>query len=78
MMAELKDVDWTDWPSLVAVISTIVMMLLTYSITTGLALGMVFYCVAMIGARRHKEVSAVIYVMAVIFVLYLLMCAWTY
>ena len=39
---------------------------------------MVFYCVAMIGARRHKEVIAVIYVMAVIFVLYLLMCAWTY
>ena len=78
MMAELKDVDWSDWPSLVAVISTMVMMLLTYSITTGLAIGMIFYCVAMIGARRHKEVSAVIYAMAVIFVLYLLMCAWTY
>ena len=78
MMAELKDVDWSDWPSLVAVISNMVMMLLTSSITKGLAIGMVFYCVAMIGARRHKEVSAVIYAMAVIFVLYLLMCAWTY
>lgn len=78
MMAELKDVDWSDWPSLVAVMSTVVMMILTYSITTGLAIGIIFYCVAMIGARRHKEVSVVIYALAVIFVLYLMAYAWTY
>ena len=78
MMSELRDVDWSDGPSLVAVVMTVLMMILTYSITTGLAFGLIFYCVAMIGARRYREVSPVLYVMAVIFLLYLVMCAVAY
>ena len=48
------------------------MMILTYSITDGIVFGVIFYCICMIGARRAREVSPVMYILAVIFILYLI------
>lgn len=71
MITQLKGVKWDDWPVAVAVMATVVIMILTYSITDGIVFGILFYCVCMIGARRWREVSPVIYGLAVLFVLYL-------
>ena len=72
MAMELKHVDWDDMPLVMGVITTILMMVLTYSITDGIALGVVIYCIGMIGSRRAKEVSPIMYGLAVIFAIYLL------
>lgn len=72
MMTQLKGVEWDDWPVAVAVLGTVIMMILTYSITDGIVFGIMFYCVAMVGARRWREVSSVIYGLAVISALYLI------
>ena len=72
MMTQLKGVEWDDWPVAVAVLGTVIMMILTYSITDGIVFGIMFYCVAMVGARRWREVSPVIYGLAVISALYLI------
>lgn len=71
MITQLKGVKWDDWPVAVAVLGTVIMMILTYSITDGIVFGIVFYCVCMLGAGRWKEVSPVLYVLTVISLLYL-------
>ena len=71
MITQLKGVKWDDWPVAVAVLGTIIMMILTYSITDGIVFGIIFYSVCMIGAKRWKEVSPIIYALAVISILYL-------
>lgn len=71
MITQLKGVTWDDWPTAVAVMSTVIIMILTYSITDGIVFGILFYCVCMLGARRWREVSPIIYGLAVLFVLYL-------
>ncbi len=71
MITQLKGVKWDDWPLALAVLGTIVLMVLTYSITDGIVFGVIFYCVAMLGAGRWKEVSPIIYGLALICVLYL-------
>ena len=71
MITQLKGVKWDDWPLALAVLGTIVLMVLTYSITDGIVFGVIFYCIAMLGAGRCKEVSPIIYGLALICVLYL-------
>ncbi|MDO5861536.1 MAG: NCS2 family permease [Thermoplasmata archaeon] len=70
MASELKGTDWSDLPTAMTVVSMILMMVLTYSITTGIAFGVILYCVAMVGAGRTRQVSPVLYVLAVIFLAY--------
>ena len=72
MITQLKGVKWDDWPVSVAVLATIIMMILTYSITDGIVFGIIFYSVCMISANRWKEVSPIIYALAVISLLYLI------
>lgn len=71
MITQLKGVKWDDWALAVAVLGTVIMMVLTYSITDGIVFGILFYCVAMVGSRRWREVSPIIYGLAVISVLYI-------
>ena len=71
MITQLKGVTWDDWSTAVAVMATVIIMILTYSITDGIVFGILFYCVCMLGARRWREVSPIIYGLAVLFVLYL-------
>lgn len=73
MITELRGMDWDDVPLTIAVMLTIMMMLLTYSITNGIAFGIIAYCVAMVGARRRSELNSAMYAMAIISVLYYVM-----
>lgn len=73
MITELRGVDWDDVPLTAAILLTILMMLLTYSITNGITFGIIIYCVSMIGARRGSELNPVMYAMAGISVLYFVM-----
>ncbi len=71
MMTQLKGVDWSDWPVTVSVLGSVLMMVLTFSITDGIVFAVIFYCVCMVGSRRWREVSPVLYALAVISLLYL-------
>ncbi len=75
MVSDLKNADWEDLPTSLTIITTILMMLLSYSITTGIAFGVVLYCVSMIGFGRGREVSPVLYGLAVLMVVYLIVFA---
>jgi adenine/guanine/hypoxanthine permease len=71
MMASLKEIDWGKFEVAAPAFLTVLMMPLTYSIATGIAIGFILYPVTMVAKGRSKEVHPVMYVLLVIFVCYL-------
>ena len=71
MIMQLKDVQWDSLVVAASVFMTIIMMVLTYSISLGIAWGFVTYTVATIATGKYKELSWGIWVLAIVFFLYL-------
>lgn len=71
MAQALKNVHWEQFEIAAPAFITLVGMPLTYSIADGIALGFITYPITMIAARRGKEVSAMMYALAVVFVIFL-------
>ncbi|MFJ7732810.1 NCS2 family permease [Lysinibacillus sp. NPDC097231] len=71
MVASLGQIAWNRFEIAVPSFLTMVMMPLTYSIATGIAVGFIFYPLTMIIKGKAKEVNPIMYVFAVIFLLYL-------
>ena len=71
MIMQLKDVQWDSLVVAASVFMTIIMMVLTYSISLGIAWGFVTYTVATIATGKYKELSWGIWILAIIFFLYL-------
>lgn len=69
MVGQLKEIDWTDKAIVIPAFLTIVMMMLTFSIATGISVGFIFYPIVMIAQGRAKEVNKVMYVLSVLFVI---------
>lgn len=69
MVGQLKEIDWSDKAIVIPAFLTIIMMVLTFSISTGIAVGFVFYPVVKLAQGKGKEVNIVMYVLAVLFVL---------
>lgn len=70
MSTALKDIEWNKFEIAVPAFLTIIMMPLTYSIATGIAIGFVFYPITMVMKGKAKEIHPIIYGMFVIFILY--------
>ncbi|RKQ34592.1 NCS2 family permease [Oceanobacillus halophilus] len=71
MMAnQLKNVEWDQFEIAVPAFFTVLMMPLTNSIATGIAVGFIFYPITMIVKGRAKEINPIMYGLFVIFVLY--------
>ncbi len=70
MVASLGDIEWRKFEVAVPAFLTIIMMPLTYSIATGIAIGFIFYPITMIIAKRQKEIHPIMYGMFVIFLAY--------
>lgn len=70
MAQQLKGIDWEDFVFGTAGFITIVAMILTYSISNGIAFGFIAYTVAMIASGKAKEIHVTVWVLMVIFVIY--------
>ena len=68
MAGNLKNIHWEKFEVAFPSFLIVVGMPLTYSISDGLALGMIAYPITMIAARRHKEVSIMMYILFFIFI----------
>ena len=71
MIGQLKDVEWDNIVVASSVFMTIVMMILTYSISLGIAWGFVIYAVASIASGKAKELGWAIWLMVIVFLIYL-------
>jgi AGZA family xanthine/uracil permease-like MFS transporter len=71
MMARgLKDIDWDRMEIAIPAFVTVVAMPLTYSIATGIALGLLLYPILMLVRGKGREVHPIMYGLAVAFLLF--------
>jgi AGZA family xanthine/uracil permease-like MFS transporter len=70
MAGNMKLIEWDDLAIAIPAFVTILGMILAYSISTGLALGFIFYVITMVAGNRMKEISPVMWVLALVFVLH--------
>jgi AGZA family xanthine/uracil permease-like MFS transporter len=69
MTSSLARVKWDDLTEAVPAFVTAVMMPFSFSITEGIALGFISYCVMKLGTGRWREISPCVIVVALLFVL---------
>jgi len=72
MASQLKEIEWKDSVAATTTFIVIIMMILAYSISEGIAFGFIFYVILMLASRRGKEVDPTMYVLAGLFVVYYL------
>jgi AGZA family xanthine/uracil permease-like MFS transporter len=70
MATQLKEIDWHDNAVAIPAFLTIISMPLAYSISTGIALGFVFYPLTLLLSKRHKEVNLIMYILSIVFIIY--------
>jgi AGZA family xanthine/uracil permease-like MFS transporter len=68
-MNNLKEINWNDLAVAFTAFVTVLFMILTYSITSGLGLGLLLYIMMMIGSRRAHQVNPVLYWIGVFFLI---------
>ncbi len=68
-MNNLKEINWNDLVVAFTAFVTVLFMILTYSITSGLGLGLLLYIMMMIGSRRAHQVNPVLYWIGVFFLI---------
>ncbi|MFG2913999.1 NCS2 family permease [Kitasatospora sp. NPDC048298] len=71
----IKEIDWADYTIAIPAFVTIVMMPFTYSITNGIGMGFIVFCVMRLAAGRGRGVPVPMYVVAAVFAFYYLMPA---
>lgn len=69
MMSPIKEIDLDDFTEAIPAFLTIIMMPLAYSIAEGIVFGMVSYVLLKTLTGKWKDVSPVMYILAVLFVL---------
>lgn len=70
MAQQLKEIEWDNMIYATAGFITVIMMILTYSISNGIAFGFIAYAIAMTAAGKAKEVHITVWVLMVIFLIY--------
>ena len=68
MFGNLKEIDWKDNITVITTFLIVVLMILTYSVSDGLGIGLISYCVMMLTSKRAKEVPIIIYGVAIFFI----------
>ncbi|MBB5183378.1 NCS2 family permease [Catenisphaera adipataccumulans] len=70
MAQQLGGIDWDNMVYATAGFITIIFMILSYSISNGIAFGFIAFTIAMIADGRSKEIHPTVWVLLVIFVIY--------
>ncbi|MBR2254255.1 MAG: NCS2 family permease [Candidatus Methanomethylophilaceae archaeon] len=70
MFSSIKDVDSNDPVTMTTVFTTVIMMVLSGSITDGIAFGILIYIVGMAFTGRARELSKMVVVLGAVFVAY--------
>ncbi len=68
MASSLKEIKWDDFSEAAPAFLTAIMMPLTFSIATGIAIGFIVYPLAKLFAGEGKKVHPIVYILGVLFV----------
>lgn len=70
MAMEMSKINWKRLEVVIPSFVTIIMMPLTFSVATGIALGFILYPLALLAQKRFQEVHPIMYVLALLFTSY--------
>jgi AGZA family xanthine/uracil permease-like MFS transporter len=71
----IRDIDWSDFTIAIPAFLTMLLMPFTYSITNGIGIGFLAFCLLRLAAGRGREVPVALYAVAAVFSFYYLMPA---
>ena len=69
MMTPIKNLDFDEYTESIPAFFTLIMMPLTFSIAEGIVFGMLAYVILKLLSGKHKDISVISYVLAVLFIL---------
>ena len=75
MVGQLKDIDWADKAIVIPAFLTIIFMLLSFSIATGIAIGFIFYPIVKIAQGKAKDVNLTMYILSLLFLAFFIINA---
>ncbi|SFF42973.1 putative MFS transporter, AGZA family, xanthine/uracil permease [Actinacidiphila alni] len=75
LAGSVREIDWSDFTIAVPAFLTMVMMPFTYSITNGIGIGFLSFCLLRLAAGRGREVPVALYAVSAVFAFYYLMPA---
>ena len=68
MFGNLKEIEWKDTIIVITTFLIVILMILTYSVSDGLGIGLIAYCIMMLVSKRGKEIPVIIYGVAIFFI----------
>ncbi len=71
MFVQITDIEWDNLAIVAAVFMTIIMMVLSYSISLGIAFGFITYTIVAIATGKYKELNPLVWILFIIFLIYL-------
>lgn len=71
MIVQLKNIEWDNLIVASSTFMTIIMMLLTYSISLGIAWGFLVYAITSLATNNTDDINWITWIMVIIFVLYI-------
>ena len=75
MLENIGKIDWKDLMIAVPAFFVVIMMPLSYSITTGIEFGFIFYALVNLYTGNAKKVSPIIYIFSILFIIKYIMMA---
>lgn len=70
MAQQLGGIDWNDFVSASSAFMTVIVMILAYSISDGIAVGFITFVIAAVAAKRAKEIDPIIWVLLPVFIVH--------
>jgi AGZA family xanthine/uracil permease-like MFS transporter len=75
LAGSIRDIDWSDFTIAIPAFLTMLLMPFTYSITNGIGIGFLAFCLLRLAAGRGREVPVALYAVSAVFAFYYLMPA---
>lgn len=75
MVAAFADIDWHNFEEVLPVFFTIIFMVVTYSITNGIAIGFIVYVITKLVVGKSKEIHPIIWGSSAVFIVYFILMA---
>lgn len=70
MSMEISKINWNRFEAVIPAFITIIMMPLTYSVATGIALGFILYPIIMIARKQYRKIHPLVYILCLVFIAY--------
>lgn len=71
MFVQIRDIQWDNLEIVASVFFTIIMMILSNSISLGIAFGFITYTIATIASGKFKDLKPLVWILFIVFILYL-------